>query len=167
MGEGPACLPLFVREASASPCTTTSDVYDVNAGLPVVLDDGSRKYVWGLSLAYAVDTAGNIEVYHTDGLGSVRAITDGSGNVVQTYRRDEFGVPIETQGMSSQPFGYTGEQTDAESGFVYLRARYYDPTIGRFITRDPLAGSRSNPLSQHRYVYVQNNPCNRVDPSGL
>jgi hypothetical protein len=49
----------------------------------VVLDDGTRKYVWGLRLAYAV-SGSSIEVYHTDGLGSVRAITDGSGNVTQT-----------------------------------------------------------------------------------
>ncbi|MBI4492383.1 MAG: hypothetical protein HY690_06275 [Chloroflexi bacterium] len=63
--------------------------YDVNRSLPVVLDDGTRKYVWGLGLAYAVDTAGNVEVYHTDGLGSVRGITDGSAQVVQTYQTDE------------------------------------------------------------------------------
>jgi hypothetical protein len=80
------------------------------------------KCVWGNGLAYATDTSGNVQaVYHADGLGSVRAITDGSGNVTQTYQTDEFGVPSLTQGTDAQPFGYTGEQRDAEPGFVLLR----------------------------------------------
>ncbi len=72
-----------------------------------------------MGLAYAVDTAGNAQVYHTDGLGSVRAITDGDGTVVQTCETDEFGVPTQSQGSVNQSFQYTGEQRDAESGFVY------------------------------------------------
>ena len=59
--------------------TQTTYTYDVNASLPVLLDDGTRKYVWGLGLAFAVDQADNPLVYHTDGLGSVRALSDGSG----------------------------------------------------------------------------------------
>ena len=63
-------------------------------------------------------------MYHTDGLGSVRAITDATGSVVQTYQTDEFGVPLAagTRGTKTQPFGYTGERRDAETGFLYLRA---------------------------------------------
>ena len=60
---------------------TTSYLYDVNASLPVLLDDGARKYVWGLGLAYAVDSSGNPIVYHTDGLGSMSALTDGVGAI--------------------------------------------------------------------------------------
>jgi len=75
---------------------TISYVYDVAGGLPVLLDDGARKYVWGAGgLAFTVDkTTAAVQVYHTDGLGSVRAITDSTGSVTQTYRTDEFGVPI-------------------------------------------------------------------------
>ena len=54
--------------------TTTSYVYDVNTSLPVVLDDGRRKYVWGPGMAYLVETGGAVQVYHTDGLGSVRTL---------------------------------------------------------------------------------------------
>ncbi len=68
--------------------TQTNYVYDVDASLPVLLDDGTHKYVWGLGLAFAVDSSGNPLVYHADGLGSVRALTDSSGNVVQTYQGD-------------------------------------------------------------------------------
>ncbi len=119
--------------------TTTNYVYDVNASLPNVLTDGPFKYVYGLGLAYAVDSSGNVQVYHTDGLGSVRAITDANGNLIQTYQTDEFGVPTSSQGTSSQPFQYTGQQVDP-SGLVHLRARMYDPSTGRFLSRDPLLG---------------------------
>jgi len=59
------------------------------------------------------------------------------------------------------------EQRDAESGLVYLRARYLDPITGQFLTRDPLPGTRHNPLSQHGYSYANNNPVALIDPSGM
>ncbi|MBI3974353.1 MAG: hypothetical protein HY332_23990 [Chloroflexi bacterium] len=78
-------------------------------------------------------TVGAPRVYRGVDLGSVRALTDGAGTVVQTYATDEFGVPIAsgTQGSRTQPFGYTGEQRDAASGFVYLRDRYTATTNHR------------------------------------
>ncbi len=145
--------------------STTSYVYDVGNGLPTVLSDGTRKYVYGLGLAYTVDSGNVVQVYQTDGLGSVRALTDGTGTVVQTYLTDAFGVPTATQGSSSQPFGYTGQQRDGD-GLVYLRARFYDPGSGRFLSRDPFAGMTVAPQSLNRYSYVQNNPVNASDPSG-
>ena len=126
--------------------TTTNYVYDVNASLPNVLTDGTLKYVYGLGLAYAMDGGGNVQVYHTDGLGSVRAITDANGNVIATYQTEEFGIPTQTQGTSTQPFQYTGQQRDAESGLYYLRARMYDPSIARFLSRDSVFEAITNPL---------------------
>jgi hypothetical protein len=68
---------------------TANYTYDVAGGLPLMLDDGTRKYVWGLGELYNVDkTTGSAQVYHTDGLGSVRAITDTTSPnalVIQTY----------------------------------------------------------------------------------
>ena len=60
---------------------TTNYTYDVAAGLPVLLEDGQRKYVWGRSLLYATNPAGDVlrHVYQRDGLGTVRALTDGAG----------------------------------------------------------------------------------------
>lgn len=103
-----------------------------------------------------------------DGLGSVRALTNASGNVVQTYGTDEFGVPHGslTQGTRTQPFGYTGEQRDP-TGLVNLRARLYDPQLGRFLQADPLRGTARNPCSLNRYAYVRNDPVTNVDPAGL
>jgi hypothetical protein len=106
-----------VRHSKRVSAATTTDVNDVNRSLPVVLEDGERKYVWGLGLAYAEEGSGLL-VYHNDGLGSVRAVSDGAGAITETCRTDEFGVPLETQGASGQPFRYTGEQRDAESGFI-------------------------------------------------
>jgi len=150
------------RREGAGPLTRY--VSDPAAGLPVTLDDGTRRYVWGLGLAYAVSGSG-IEVYHADRLGSVRALTDAAGTVIATYRSDEFGVPVSSTGSSTQPFRYTGEPSDA-SGLTYLRARYYDPSIGRFLSRDPFAGFSSSPLSLNRYGYVENNPTTVTDPDG-
>jgi RHS repeat-associated protein len=153
------------RASQTTGGSTTSYVYDANRSLPVVLSDGSRKYVWGLGLAYSVDSAGALSVSHADGLGSVRALSDGAGTLVGTYLTDSFGVALATGGSSAQPFQFTGEQRDT-TGLYYLRARFYDPQVGRFLSRDTLFGSSRSPLSLHRYSYVQNNPINAVDPSG-
>ncbi len=79
-------------------------------------------------------------MYHVDGLGSVRALTDASAQIVQTYATDEFGVPADTQGAQRQGFQYTGEERD-ENGLMNLRARMYDPLTGRFLQADPLRKS--------------------------
>jgi RHS repeat-associated protein len=139
-------------------------VSDVNRDLPVTLDDGTRKYVWGLGLAYAV-SGSSVEVVHADRLGSVRAITDGSGSVVASYRTDAWGNATTQTGSSTQPYGFTGEPVDA-SGLVYLRARYYDPGLGRFMTRDAWAGAPCHPQSLNRYAYASSDPTNLGDPSG-
>ncbi len=152
---------------------TTSYVYDVAGGLPVLLDDGARKYVWGAAgLAFTVDkTTAALHVYHTDGLGSVRAITDASPNpqLVETYRTDEFGLPDAngTTGTTGQSLQYTGEQRDTETNLVYVRARMYDPGSGRMMSRDPSARISSGSQQLNRYSYVSNNPISATDPSGL
>jgi len=147
---------------------TTTYVYDVNRGLPVVLDDGTHKYVWGQGLAFAIDTSGGaIFIYHADGLGSVRAIADELGSIVETYQTDEFGVPITVAGSVTQPFEYTGEQRDGETGFINLRARMYEPEVGRLLQRDPLAANLFSPFGIHCYVYASSNPTTQADPSGL
>lgn len=139
-------------------------VSDVAGGLPVTIDDGTRKYVYGLGLSYAV-SGSSIEVYHADRLGSVRALTNGSGTVTATYRTDEWGNPTQTSGSSTQPFGSTGEPRDA-TGLSYLRARYYDPQLGRFLSRDTWPGSPASTQTLNRFSYVSNNPVRFADPSG-
>jgi RHS repeat-associated protein len=139
-------------------------VTDPNRGLPVTIGDGTRKYVWGLGLAYAVNGSA-IEVYHQDRLGSTRVLTDGSGNTVATYRTDEFGNATGSTGTSAQPFIFTGEPRDG-TGLSYLRARYYDPGLGRLMSRDTWLGYVGSPTTLGRYTYVECNPATNRDPSG-
>jgi RHS repeat-associated protein len=141
---------------------------DVNRGLPVLLKDSTRLYVWGVGLAYAVDSSGNIEVHHADGLGSVRALTNGSANVETTYLTDPFGFSrlVRPTGPG-QRMQYTGEVRDSESGFMYLRARMYDPGVGRFLQRDQYKGSQRSPMTLNGFAYAGQNPISFVDPTGL
>jgi RHS repeat-associated protein len=151
----------FTRRVGTGPLTRY--VSDPAAALPVIVDDGTRAYVYGLGLAYAV--AGSaLEVYHADRLGSVRELTNGAGAVTATYRTDEWGIPTQNTGSSTQPFGYTGEPVDG-TGLVYLRARLYDPSLGRFTSRDTWPGSPGSPVTLNRYAYVGDNPTTRTIPA--
>ncbi|MFH0837790.1 MAG: RHS repeat-associated core domain-containing protein, partial [Patescibacteria group bacterium] len=117
----------------------------------------------------------------TDHLGSVDAVLDEDGNVVE--RRDylPYGSQraVETfNGVPITDLGFTGKELDSETGLNYYGARYYDPITGRFITMDPLLlnldkmsqaqrnAFLSNPRNLNMYSYVQNNPVNYVDPTG-
>jgi RHS repeat-associated protein len=100
-----------------------------------------------------------------DGLGSARQLVDSTGGIVTSNAYDPFGVPL-TGGGVSNPYRYTGEAGDAEVELLYLRARYYQPEVGRFVTRDPWTGDVWRPETLNGYVYVGNNPVNYVDPSG-
>lgn len=105
--------------------------------------------------------------YHADGLGSIIAITDSSGRVVQRYEYDSFGQITYVQDQNFvQPYTYTGREYDTESGLYYYRARYYDAKIGRFISEDPFPGFLFKPLTLNPYPYVQSNPVNRIDSDG-
>ncbi len=96
------------------------------------------------------------------------------GNKRDHYRYDEYGNPAPGNSKLSEDgrnvlhntFGYTGEMWDQESELLYLRARYYEPETGRFLSRDSYEGNLQNPLSRHLYAYVGNNPVNYVDPIG-
>ena len=101
------------------------------------------------------------QYYHQDGLGSVVGLSNSSDTTTATQRFDAWGNKIAGNGTIPQ-YGYTGREPD-ETGLVYYRARYYDPTVGRFISRDPigLAGGIN------QYAYVNNNPTNLIDPLGL
>ena len=102
--------------------------------------------------------------YHYDGLGSVTAIADNAGNVMQTYEYDAFGKIVQQTGSVENTYTYTCREWDEKAGLYFYRARYYDPSVGRFINGDPIGFAGGN---VNFYVYVQNNPINYVDPYGL
>jgi RHS repeat-associated protein len=101
-----------------------------------------------------------------DGLGSVRQLTNPMGQVTDTYTYDAFGSPLVVTGSTVNPYRFAGEQADPNVGY-YLRARYYNPSAGRMVGRDPIMGSLTQPMSRHSYLYGFNNPVNLTDPSGL
>ena len=121
------------------------------------------KYVRGAGLLYAENAADEKTWYVKDAHGDTVQLTDGNGNIVWNYAYDAFGNQKETVNSSTEPynpFRYTGEYFDAETGFIYLRARYMDPQTGRFVSEDPV-GDGAN-----WYVYAAGNPVMLFDPSG-
>jgi RHS repeat-associated protein len=138
-------------------------------GLPQVLVETtggqSTVYLYGHDLLAEEGTAW---AWHLgDGLGSVRQLINGTGDVTLAQGYTPFGVPLWSEGSAASGYGFTGEQEDAAVGLVFLRVRYYDPAVGRFIGRDPLPGNVRQPGSLNRWVYVLNNSPNLVDPLGL
>lgn len=123
-------------------------------------------YVWGDDLLAVLRTSGT-RFYHADGLGSIRALTDETGAVTDTYTFSAFGELLAHTGTDPNGYLFAGEPLDFNSGFYYLRARWMDPGLGRLISTDPAAGYASDPRSIHKYLYAANSPADLIDPSGL
>jgi RHS repeat-associated protein len=122
-----------------------------------------------LTHATLTETLGSY-AYGLDGVGNRRVLTETlvavldapgayleSGQVVAYHEFDPYGAPVQGGG---DPYGYTGEWWEDEVELLHLRARWYDPAMGRFLSQDPVE-------TQPPYVYVSDNPTNRIDPSGL
>jgi len=107
--------------------------------------------------------------YLHDRLGSVRQVIDSDGDVVNYYTFGPFGelLTAETAENTENPFKFTGQYYDVETGQYYLRARQYDPQLMRFTSKDPVKGWSTQSMTLHAYLYSQNDPINYTDPTGL
>lgn len=157
--DGPAGLVKFLVDRAAP------------SGLEQVLresnGDGAtlRQYVYGPRRQSRVE--GDVIAYeHPDALGSIRLLTNQFSGVTDRFDYSAYGILTAHTGASAHAYGFAGEYEDEESGLYYLRARYYDPALGRFISRDPAEGWPEQPLSQHKYAYALDNPLVWTDPSG-
>ena len=130
----------------------------------------TRTYTYGSDLISETQLTGghwNTSFYGYDGHGSVRLLTDATEAVTNIYTYDAFGTLIKRTGNTPNDYLYSGEQYDANLGFYYLRARYMNPSSGRFWSMDSYEGESNDPLSLHKFLYVTANPVMLHDPSGL
>ena len=131
----------------------------------------AEVYVRGTNLlAKFSKQSGNVKTdyqYYTQNAhGDIVNLTDETGAVAKSYTYDAFGVEINPDTGDVNVFRFCGEYFDTETGTIYLRARYYQASIGRFISRDSYAGKNTDPLSLNLYTYCYSNPIIYMDPSG-
>ena len=128
------------------------------AGLPeVIYTSEENTYLHLPGVIVAESSAGETRYLLSDGLGSVRQALDENGALVAYNEFDPYGNPVQN---NSEPYGFTGEWWEDEVGLLHLRARWYLPGTGTFVSRDAVE-------SEPPYAYVRENPVNRLDPSGL
>jgi RHS repeat-associated protein len=151
--------------ATCGSCTSGGCTSAGQWRLPHVVDDGTRSYLDADGLLEEVDAAGQPTYDLGDGLRSVRGLSDLAGTLTGTADYDVFGA-VRTSSGASSTFGFTGEQLDPETGYTFLRARYLDHIIGRFISADTVRPNAPGTQGYNPYAYVANNPTTWADPSG-
>jgi len=117
----------------------------------------------GVAQPLALERGGSRYFYHADHLGSIRALTDGAGLRAASLDYDAYGQLQGSVAGPDNPYGFTARELDRETSLYYYRARYYDPSMGRFLSEDPF-GLAAGDINLYRYVF--NNPGNYVDPTG-
>src|SRR5437870_2546683 len=144
----------------------TNYLYDGMNVLEEVDNSGNvlaRYTEGGMDEPFAELRSGTISYYEQDGIDSVTSLTNSAGALANSYTFDSFGKLTGSTGTLINPFQYTGREFDSETGLHFYRARYYDQTMGRFLSEDPLEFAGDGP---NFYAYTLNNPVNYVDPMG-
>jgi RHS repeat-associated protein len=157
-----------VTDSTQSEVKKTEYVWDNNTEIPRLLEDSENLYIYGSSALPAAqvnkDTK-EIQYLHTNNQGSVVAVTDDDGNQISSYQYDAYGNTTQETGDRNHkvtPFAYVGEYLDTDTGLYFLRARWYEPSTGTFISKDP-----ANKISGESYSYASGNPLFYTDPLGL
>ena len=154
-----AYLPNGLRYRKSNASNFDRYVWDRNGNIIAEMNGEGNltsKYVRGNKL---ISKDGN-EYFGYDGHGSVVNISNESGKSIKTYDYDAFGVELNKDANDTNLFRYCGEQYDNETDSIYLRARYYSPSLGRFTTEDPAKDG------DNWYSYCAGNPVSFWDPSG-
>ncbi len=140
----------------------------IHAGIRIIAEydnagDFSKRYVHGTSLdevLLEIDDSNDVTYLHHDRIGSIIATTNDTGSVIDTYAYSPWG---ECGDMSGTTFGFQGQRFDHETGLYFMKARHYDPKIGRFLQPDPIG--YGDGLNMYQFGY--NNPNSFSDPLGL
>ena len=171
-----------IRTSQQTGTERTTYTTDKNRPYAQVLEERNesnqltKRYTYGHDLISQTTNPNqaeeSIKYFHYDGQMSTRTLTEGNPaqemfrQITDTYTYDAFGNTTTKTGATDNQYKYTGEQYDVNAGFYYLRARYYNPFAGRFVSRDSYGGNHRDPVSLHRYLYTGSNPIGRFDPSG-
>ncbi len=159
-----------VRMSKVVSGTAEGFSWDTSGGLPLLVQDGTARYIDGPDGLPVEMISGTATLYFLrDQLGSTRGVLSSAGALIASYAYDAYGNLKLRQGIIKSvraplytPFLYAGQYTDAETGFQYLQARYYDPATSQFLTMDPQVAQTKQP-----YAYTGANPVNGTDPTGL
>lgn len=147
---------------------TTYYVLDLAGGLTQVLAEVTggvtTTYLYGNGRIAQYDGS-DFEYFLPDALGSVRQLADELGDVTLARRYEPYGDVLESTGLGTTSYGFTGEDFQSSVGLLYLRARWLDPTTARFLSKDTWR-DYGRPLSLNGWGYVEGDPINRIDPSG-
>ena len=144
--------------------TATSYSLDLNSGLTQVLADGINTYSYGFNRIAQVSET-QTGYFLSDALGSVRQVVDPQAEILLAQSYSPYGEVLSSVGDYETAYSYTGEMTDG-TGLVNLRARYYDPGTGRFVSKDTWAGDYASPISLNKWSYAYSNPLLYTDPNG-
>ncbi len=157
-----------LRMSKTVSSTTEAFTYDLVTGgsTPALLVDGSTNFIYGPNNQVIEQedgsSSGAPQFLVHDQIGSTRLLVNALGAVDMTTTYDPYGKVTSTSGSASTPIGYAGAYTDAETGFLYLTHRYYDPSTGQFLSVDLLVDD-----TDQAYAYTGDDPMNGSDPMGL
>ena len=155
--------PDNLRRTKTVDGNTETFLWNPSSEIVATIVDNSvqNTYVYGLDRILGIDALGTKTYYQQNGHHDTLLVSDKNGNTVSSYVYDAFGTQLNSNANDTNPFRYTGEYFDAETGFIYLRARYMNPETGRFISEDPVSDG------VNWYAYAAGNPVRYSDPSGL
>ncbi len=126
---------------------------------------GKTAYLYGMTRLGEQQPGG--WAYHlSDALGSVRQLADSSAQVTLAQGYMPYGERLWSVGSGSSAYGFTGEDWNVTTQLVFLRARYLQPGLGMFLSRDPWRGDDLQPMTFNGWGYVEGDPVNNTDPSG-
>jgi len=165
-GDGLRVEKTVRRSDKGNTAETTSYLYDRQHVILETRGSESIRYARGINYIARIDNTDKLSYFMYNGHGDVVQTVSEDGEIENRYDYDIFGNPTLTVESYLNSIRYAGEFYDSETGLYYLRARYYDPYIGRFISEDSYWGEDSNPLSLNLYTYAHNNPIKYIDPAG-
>jgi RHS repeat-associated protein len=159
--------PFGRRIQKSGPLGTTNYLYDGDNDIEEMDQSGNvlARYVQGnhVDEPFAELRSATISYYEENGSDAITSLTTSAGALPNTYAYDSFGKLTASNGVIVNPFQYATREFDQETNIYYYRARYYDPSLGRFISEDPIGFGGGT----HFYKYAANNPVLFDDPFGL